>query len=306
MNGSHTISDVSRISGISKDLLRMWERRYKYPKPTRDDNGDRIYSDEELNKLVLIRQLVDHGRRPGKLMALDHAQLTQLLRQTRVEFDFDRLITLLKAGNASGLRDWLYQQLHALGLRAFIHRVIVPANRKVGEAWSEGELAVYQEHLYTELIKSLVRQSLAEHHQAGGRPRVMLTTLPGEMHSLGLLMVEALLMLGGAEVIPFGIEMPFRDIREAAQHHEVDVIGLSFSGHFKLDDAIAMLSGLRQMIDSKREIWVGGAAFDEDTELPAGIDLLDGLQGVEHALAHWNRRTHSSINGMSTDTGSNS
>ncbi|MEW8431205.1 MAG: MerR family transcriptional regulator, partial [gamma proteobacterium symbiont of Ctena orbiculata] len=103
MNGNHNISDVSRISGIPKDLLRMWERRYKYPMPARDDNGDRVYSDEELNKLVLIRQLVDQGRRPGKLMALDINQLTELLKTPKVDFDFERLIDLLKAGDAIDL-----------------------------------------------------------------------------------------------------------------------------------------------------------------------------------------------------------
>ena len=71
MSDSHTISDVSRIAGIPKDLLRMWERRYNYPKPDRDNNGDRIYSNEQLDKLIAIRQLVDQGKRPGKLMGMD-------------------------------------------------------------------------------------------------------------------------------------------------------------------------------------------------------------------------------------------
>jgi DNA-binding transcriptional MerR regulator/methylmalonyl-CoA mutase cobalamin-binding subunit len=296
MNGSHNIGDVSRISGIPKDLLRMWERRYNYPQPRRDENGDRIYTDEELNKLVLIRQLLDQGRRPGKLMALDTTELSELLKRPKIKFDFDRLIELLKAGEAVDLRDWLHHQLQDLGLRAFIHRVMVPANQKVGEAWSDGKLAVYEEHLYTELIKNLVRQSLAENGYLGSGPRVMLTTLPGEIHSLGLLMVEALLRLGGAEVISFGIEMPFRDIKEAAQHHKVDVIGLSFSANFKLDDAIVMLSGLRQLIATDTEIWVGGGAFSEAAELPSGIDLLDGLHGVEQALARWNRLNSDTAN----------
>jgi hypothetical protein len=43
------------------------------------------------------------------------------------------------------------------------------------------------------------------------------------------------------------------------------------------------------MIDSRIEIWVGGAAFNQDTELPSGIELLDGLHGVEQALARWDR-----------------
>jgi MerR family transcriptional regulator, light-induced transcriptional regulator len=290
MNGNHSISDVSRIAGIPKDLLRMWERRYDYPKPERDINGDRVYSDDQLNKLILIRQLVDQGCRPGKLMGLEQTELAVLLKSPHAELDFDRLIELLRAGNAPELHDWLTQQIQSLGLRAFIHQLMVPANRIVGEAWKSGELAVYEEHLYTEMVTGLVRQSLAEIPGGHKAPRIMLTTLPGEQHSLGLLMVEALLRLGGAEVIPFGTEMPFRDIIDAAQTHNVDVIGLSFSSNFKLDDAIVMLSGLRQMVEKETSIWVGGSAFQADTQLPEGIALLEDLFALERAMATWKQR----------------
>jgi MerR family transcriptional regulator, light-induced transcriptional regulator len=290
MNGNHSISDVSRIAGIPKDLLRMWERRYDYPKPERDINGDRVYSDDQLNKLILIRQLVDQGCRPGKLMGLEQTELVVLLKSPHTELDFDRLIEFLRSGNAPELHDWLTQQIHSLGLRAFIHQVMVPANRIVGEAWNGGGLAVYEEHLYTEMVTGLVRQSLAEIPGGHQSPRIMLTTLPGEQHSLGLLMVEALLRMGGAEVIPFGIEMPFRDIIDAAHTYNVDVIGLSFSGNFKLDDAIVMLSGLRQMVEKEMSIWVGGSAFRVDTQLPEGIELLGDLFAVERTMATWKQR----------------
>jgi methanogenic corrinoid protein MtbC1 len=285
MSGNHNISDVSRIAGIPKDLLRMWERRYDYPKPERDTKGDRVYSDEQLNKLILIRQLVDQGRRPGKLMSMELTELTALLKSTQAELDFDKFIEMLKAGNVPELRNWLIQQIQSLGLRAFIHQVVVPANRMVGEAWCEGELAVYEEHLYTEMITSLVRQSLAEIPGGAQAPRVMLTTVTGEQHTLGLLMVEAMLRLGGAEVIPFGVEMPFRDIIDAARIHSVDVIGLSFSGSFNVDDAIVMLSGLRQMVEDETAIWVGGSAFQKATQLPEGIVLFHDLYEVEQTLA---------------------
>jgi methanogenic corrinoid protein MtbC1 len=291
MHGNHSISDVSRIAGIPKDLLRMWERRYDYPKPERDVNGDRVYTDDQLNKLILIRQLVDQGRRPGRLMAMEPAELNELLKNTQAVLDFDRLIELLRAGNAPAPRAWLTRQIQSLGLRAFIHQVMVPANRIVGEAWNGGDLAIYEEHLYTEMVTGLVRHALADIPGGPGEPRVMLTTLPGEQHSLGLLMVEALLRLGGAEVIPFGIEMPFRDIIDAAETHNVDVIGLSFSGYFKLDDAVAMLSGLRQMVEDETAIWVGGAAFQKGGQLPEGVELLGDLFEVEQTLATWKRQT---------------
>ena len=289
MSDHHSISDISRIAGIPKDLLRMWERRYGYPKPERNGNGDRIYSNAQLHKLILIRQLVEQGRRPGKLVGLELSELKALQQASQVELDFDQLLQILLASDATRLRSWFQEQLQTLGLRAFIHKVMVPAIQLVGENWSSGNLAIYQEHLFTETMKSLVRQALAEHDQQPGVPKVMLTTVPGEQHSLGLLMVEALLRMGGAEVISFGTEMPFRDIREAALNHRVDVIGLSFSGSFKQDDAVVMLTGLRQMIDPDIRIWVGGKAFESAVDLPEGVEMIDGLHGVERVLGEWQR-----------------
>lgn len=87
MNSHHSISEVSRIAGIPKDLLRMWERRYGYPTPLRDKHGNRIYSDEQLDKLVVIRQLVEQGKRPGKLVKMELQELNSLQQEPQPELD---------------------------------------------------------------------------------------------------------------------------------------------------------------------------------------------------------------------------
>ncbi|MCB1881773.1 MAG: cobalamin-dependent protein [Gammaproteobacteria bacterium] len=284
MSGSHTIADVSRIAGIPKDLLRQWERRYGYPKPTRDRNGDRIYSNEELDKLIAIRHLQEQGKQPGKLMALDLTRLRSMLQPPKVALDSEQMIALLESDDPLALRTWLQSQLVTLGLRAFIHKVLAPATRALGDAWASGRVQIHQEHLYTELVKRLVRQALAELYRDDGNPKVMLTTMQGEAHSLGLLMVEALLRSSGAEVIPFGTDMPISDIIKASHSHEVDVIGLSFSCHSRSDEAIAMLSGLRQQVDPKIRIWVGGAAFSAAAIMPEGVRLIATLDELEQVL----------------------
>ncbi|PLY12813.1 MAG: MerR family transcriptional regulator [Sedimenticola sp.] len=243
-----------------------------------------MYSADQLEKLMLIRQLVDQGSRPGKLIKLEVGELRALQNKPRYHFEETVFLGLLKNDNAVTLHAWMQQQLLALGLRKFIHLVMVPAIKVVGDNWATGEVEIYEEHLFTEMMKSVVRQALAETYRSGGKPRVMLTTVPGEQHSLGLLMVEALLRLGGAEVIAFGTEMPFQDIREAAEAHAVDVISLSFSASFKTEDAIVTLSGLRQVIPNEIMIWVGGSAFASRPGVPEGVVLIEGLDAVERAL----------------------
>ena len=290
MNDYHTIGDVSRIAGIPKDLLRMWERRYGYPKPARDNNGDRLYSNEELDKLIAIRQLQEQGKRPGKLMALDLPKLRSMMKSPGLELDGEQMIALFQSDDPLALRGWLHGQLVTNGLRAFIHKVLAPATRMVGDAWAAGRIQIHQEHLYTELVTSLVRQALVEVYREEGSPRVMLTTMQGEMHGLGLLMVEVLLRSAGADVIAFGTDMPLSDIIQASQNHRIDVIGLSFSGHFRRDEAGAMLTGLRERIDANVQIWVGGAAFEADATLPPGVRLIDSLYQLEQVLAGFQHR----------------
>ena len=281
----HSINHVSLVSGIPKDLLRQWERRYGYPDPDRDENGDRIYTDKQLEKLVLIRQLLDQGKRPGKLIQMDIPELRSIMQEPAANFRTSDLIELLKTGDTVQLYDWLQNQLLSHGLRSFVHKVMAPATKAVGEAWVENKLAIHEEHLFTEVVKSLARRHLSEHYGSSPGPKIMLTTVSGEQHSIGLLMVEILLRLGGANVISFGTEMPFQEIREAAESHKVEVIALSFSASFNLQDALVMLSGLRQIIDPGIRIWVGGEAFASNPAMPAGIELQASLSAVEQALA---------------------
>ena len=286
MSNIHSINHVSLVSGIPKDLLRQWERRYGYPDPDRDGNGDRIYTDNQLEKLVLIRQLVDQGKRPGKLIRMDIPQLRSIMQEPVANFEPSELIEILKIGDALQLYDWLQDQLLSHGLRSFVHKVMAPATKAVGEAWAEKGLAIYEEHLFTEVIKSLARRHLSEHYGNSSGPKIMLTTVPGEQHSIGLLMVEILLRLGGANVLSFGTEMPFQEIREAANYHKVQVITLSFSASFNTEDALVMLSGLRQIIDPAIRIWVGGGAFASSPEMPSGVELQHSLTAVEQSLAN--------------------
>src|SRR3977135_4092317 len=72
------ISAVEREAGLSKDVLRMWERRYGFPKPGRDDNGERQYSVTEVAKLRAIKRLMDVGMRPGRIIALSQQELNAM------------------------------------------------------------------------------------------------------------------------------------------------------------------------------------------------------------------------------------
>ncbi|NDG58046.1 MAG: MerR family transcriptional regulator, partial [Betaproteobacteria bacterium] len=76
-----SISAVERDTGLSKDTLRVWERRYGFPEPVRDSLGERLYPVEQVERLRLIRRLMDAGHRPGKIMRMKPDQLQMLADQ---------------------------------------------------------------------------------------------------------------------------------------------------------------------------------------------------------------------------------
>ena len=73
------ISEVERDTGLAKETLRVWERRYDFPQPERDEQGERLYPHTQVEQLRIIRRLMDHGFRPGKIVGKNLGQLQEML-----------------------------------------------------------------------------------------------------------------------------------------------------------------------------------------------------------------------------------
>lgn len=73
-----SISDVERDTGLAKETLRVWERRYAFPQPQRDAYGERSYPFDQVQKLRMVKHLLDMGYRPGKIMQHSTGELQQM------------------------------------------------------------------------------------------------------------------------------------------------------------------------------------------------------------------------------------
>ncbi len=289
------ISAVERDTGLGKDTLRVWERRYGFPRPARDEHGERVYPADQVERLRLMKRLIDQGHRPGRLCAASEQEFAELCSASasparndgeRGEGLISQTLELVKANDLPALRRLLKQAMLRLGLQRFVIDVVAPLNDGIGEAWMSGKFAVFEEHLYTEQIKSLLRQAIGDLPTGGGRPRIVLTTPPDEQHVLGVLMAEALLVLDGATCISLGTQTPLVDIRMASQAHRADIVALSLSAAFPGRQVAALVSQLRQMLPADVELWVGGAGAQRATPEP-GIVVLATLQAALDALAAW-------------------
>lgn len=291
--GALTIGEAERRSGVPKETLRVWERRYGFPAPARDAAGDRLYTVADVEKLRLMKSLIDAGERPAQLAALTvEALAARAPRPTPandavgewVEAALDRL----RRHDVDGLRDILQAGIYAQGLGRFVQDNVAALIRAVGEAWVGGRLQVYEEHLFTEQLVRVLRGALdGLPRPATARPRVLLTTAPGEPHALGLLMAECLLTLGGARCLSLGPETPLEQIVGAASAHAAEVVALSFSGMFGEAAARAVALDLRAQLPPGTELWVGGACSGLSALRQDGVRPLVNLADIPDALDHW-------------------
>lgn len=218
-----SIASVERDTGLSKDTLRVWERRYNFPQPGRDAHGERLFPPEQVARLRLVKRLLDGGCRAGQVVGLAHAELLALSSQGdeplakpragQVQQCFD----LVKRHDAPGLRQNLSAAVQALGLADFVSTLVAPLNTLIGQAWLQGRIEIFAEHVYTETVTAVLRNGISALGMAGAAaPRVLLTTFPQESHGLGLLRAESFLRWKAATACPWACR--HRYPRSPARH----------------------------------------------------------------------------------------
>lgn len=300
-----TISDVERDTGVAKETLRVWERRYDFPQPMRDTYGERIYPAEQVQKLRLVKRLIDLGFRPGKVIQFSAGELQAMAEQAAdggkarpraaPHPELQIYLALCQTHQMEALRRKLSQALLVMGLTSFVVDLMAPLTAMVGDAWASGQFAVFEEHLYTESLQMVIRNAIFSmpsanaNHNGMPRPRILLTTLPQERHGLGLLMAEALFAADGAHCTSLGVQTPVPDIVEAARVQNADLVALSFSSAMNPRQAIDGLKELRARLPESVEIWAGGNCSALRKRPPAGVRVF-GLHDIGAAIADWRQR----------------
>ena len=276
-----SIGAVERDSGIARDTLRVWERRYGFPLPARNDKGERMYPLEQLRRLQRIRRLLDQGLRPGKVVALTESDLDRIEADLYPDHEADdaieRIISVLQSGDVAQLDSELSSSYQQQGMETFITQTVIPLLKTVGERWAMGRLQIYEEHLLSEVLTRFLNSEIYLLQKAAKKPRVVLATLPGEEHTLGLLMVAALLSSRNISVINLGAEVPLDQLTSAVDRYEADILGVTFSGAYQYENIRSNINELRDSIPQGVDIWMGGEAVKRMRKLPLGVTKFTSM-----------------------------
>jgi methanogenic corrinoid protein MtbC1 len=293
-----TILVVSKKTGFGMETLRAWERRHGFPKPERRPGSNRrLYSQADVDRLLAMRRAMQSGYRVGDLVGKSLAELESLARSpdeasdastapaASAVVDVAALLAMLARDADRELDEALRAASVLLGPRRFVTEVAHPFAIAVGQAWADGRISIRHEHLATECLTTRLRDVLADHQHLEGGPLVLLATLPGELHTLGLQLVAVYLAVKGARARLLGASTPVREIVDAARSLKADVVGLTVTPSSDGKEARKAIKALRAALPKQTAIWVGGASAGELGVVRPGVSVVTTWDALDVALA---------------------
>jgi DNA-binding transcriptional MerR regulator/methylmalonyl-CoA mutase cobalamin-binding subunit len=269
----HPIGVVSSRAGIAQDVLRAWERRYEAVVPHRTDTGRRLYSDEDIRRFRLLKQLVDAGRRISDVAGLSMSELETLLTEDR-----DGAAPPLPRP-AAGARDFVQaafaavRQLDAAQLRRVLDDATLSMSpaalrddllcallRETGSQWRDGKLRIAHEHLVTAVVRSFVGANRSASLAGASAPGIVLAAPAGQRHEMGALLAASAAEEVGWKAIYVGADLPAAEIAAAVRASDAAALGLSLVGT-PGDAAIhEELRAVRSLAGPDVAIFAGGEA----------------------------------------------
>jgi DNA-binding transcriptional MerR regulator/methylmalonyl-CoA mutase cobalamin-binding subunit len=299
----HPIGVVAERTGLSPDLLRVWERRYRAVEPPRSLDGQRSYSDGDVERLRLLRLATMAGRSIRQVARLPTDELARLVREDeagrqevsrRAESavlvsaseDVERALELARAVNAPGLESFLRRSAAAFGVPVFLDGLAAPLLRRMGEEWEAGRLTPAQEHVATAIVQRVLEGAihfLVAPHDA---PNLVLATPVDEQHKMGSMLAATAAAAEGWSVTYLGPDLPAGEIAAAALAVEARVVGVSIIYPRERDRVLAEMRTLRSRLSASVPLVAGGAgAVALAPELRgAGIRVLQNLSDLRAAL----------------------
>jgi methanogenic corrinoid protein MtbC1 len=266
----HPIGFVATRTGLSPHVIRVWELRYKAVTPSRTKTNRRLYSDEDIEHLILLRKATEAGHKISQLSKLPIDRLRTLaeampsrpLTAAPVvgEVTLAHCVEAVQQLNARALERLLGQATMKLSHTATIETLIVPLTEKIGQLWHDGTMRPAHEHLATAVIRSFVA-NIADAYQAEDTaPRMVVSTPAGQWHELGALVVTATAAAQGWRVTYLGPNLPADDIAAAATLTRASVVALSIVYPGDDPNVGHELRKLRRALGAGVTLLVGGRA----------------------------------------------
>lgn len=267
-----TLKTISRLTGLSADTVRAWEKRYQAVTPLRSDNGRRAYSQSEVNRLKLLAELTNNGHSIGRIANLPDSKLVSLLAthhesgtpakkqalNPQVEKLSDQLLDSVERFDLRSLEVQLTKASFSLSPRELLFYFIPQLMVRVGELINTNEISIAQEHALSELIKKYIRRTydILEplENTLPKAPTILFATPENHLHEFGVMMAAILCRHHGFKTHYLGPNIPAKSLINAVNTLKPYALAIGFSNN----QAISFLKELDQGLKPNTMLWLGG------------------------------------------------
>ena len=281
----YPIRAAARLTGISVDTLRAWERRYQAVVPARGDRG-RVYSARHVERLRLLRELTEGGHAIGSIAGLSDAALRKLrgneggTETVAAAIDLAPLRLALSHYDLGTIESIVNRHALVLAPHELIFGVILPTLRDVGAQWQSGAICPAQEHLMSGIIRGVLGSLLRLLPRRAAATRIVFAAPAGDFHELGLLSSAVLAAWAGHDALYLGANLPSAHIAHAVKVSKAG--GLVLSGTMTSASS-ADLKELKRL-PAHVSIWTGGAQAGALRDLigvrARAVDSLEDFRGL--------------------------
>jgi DNA-binding transcriptional MerR regulator/methylmalonyl-CoA mutase cobalamin-binding subunit len=286
MENRHSIKAVASRTGLSPHVIRVWERRYGAVKPARTDTNRRLYSDQDIERLRLLRQATLAGESIGQIAGLSTEDLRRLLPEdephevltgtaddsdSRADFYLRLSMEAVLKMDMGDLESTLLKAYVSLGQPLVLEKVVRPFLQRIGEMWEDGSLKVMHEHMVSAVVRTFLGHMVSSGLLDPTAPALVATTPAGVVHEFGALMAAVIAAARGWRAIYLGPNSPAQDIAVAAAQSNARAVALSII--YPADDPQVKdeLRHLGQLLEPGVNILVGGRCA------PSYMDVLDEI-----------------------------
>ncbi len=291
-DAQYPIRLVARLTGLSSHVIRIWEQRYTAVEPCRTPTNRRLYSQRDIDRLSLLRDLTHAGHSIGQVALLPTEELGKLLVassgvQARVVSALtevpasgsflDECVAAIKLLDTHALEDSLKRGATALGGLGLLQRVVAPLAQILGDLWREGTLTAAHEHFASASIRVFLGSYAKPFGSTENAPVLVVATPAGQVHELGALLVGAAAANLGWRVTYLGASLPAAEIAGAARQNRARAVALSLVYPEDDPQLEGELMRLRESLPAEVKLLAGGRA------LPAYREPLERIRAIQIA-----------------------
>ena len=290
----YRIHRVAKLTGLSNDVIRVWEKRFGLIKPLRSANRYREYTDEDVALLRFLKEELDRGQTIGALAVEGRDSLLQRMRLSSTptqqnlaphENLVDELISYLDPLEKTRFEQGLNGAVAVIPFEEALQRILLPLQRRVGELWHEGRVSIAVEHYVSKIVQQKLFAVMNQLPVNEHGPRVCIACPEGEPHEIGAQAVAYLAATRGCHVYYLGPNLPIVDLRALCERVNVDLVLLSLT-KITSDAAAAQLLEELESLSGRWPVAIGGqgARAIEHLLRESKIELLDDLTALQTRL----------------------